>query len=40
MNSSKIVLRIKAANPVLRVYDAAGSVIETHGHKGDFKGCS
>ena len=25
---------------VLRVYDAAGNVIETHGHKGDFKGCS
>jgi hypothetical protein len=24
-------------NPVIRVYDAAGNVIETHEHKGDFK---
>ena len=23
---------------VIRVYDAAGTVIETHEHKGDFKG--
>jgi hypothetical protein len=23
---------------VIRVYDAAGTVIETHKHKGDFKG--
>jgi hypothetical protein len=23
---------------VIRVYDAAGNVIETHEHKGDFKG--
>ena len=22
---------------VIRVYDEAGNVIETHGHKGDFK---
>jgi hypothetical protein len=25
---------------VIRVYDDAGSVIETHEHKGDFKGPS
>jgi hypothetical protein len=24
-------------NAVIRVYDAAGNVIETHEHKGDFK---
>jgi len=24
---------------VIRVYDAAGNVIETHEHKGDFKEC-
>jgi hypothetical protein len=23
--------------PVIRVYDEAGNVIETHEHKGDFK---
>ena len=26
-----------AHNVVIRVYDAAGNVIETHEHKGDFK---
>jgi len=24
---------------VIRVYDAAGNVIQTHEHKGDFKEC-
>jgi hypothetical protein len=24
---------------VIRVYDEAGNVIETHEHKGDFKEC-
>jgi hypothetical protein len=27
----------RSANAVIRVYDDAGSVIETHEHKGDFK---
>jgi len=26
-----------AHDAVIRVYDAAGNVIETHEHKGDFK---
>jgi hypothetical protein len=26
-----------SADAVIRVYDAAGNVIETHDHKGDFK---
>jgi hypothetical protein len=26
-----------ASDAVIRVYDAAGNVIETHQHKGDFK---
>ena len=26
----------RAHNAVIRVYDAAGNVIETHDHKGDF----
>ena len=25
---------------VIRVYDAAGNMIETHEHNGDFKECS
>jgi hypothetical protein len=25
------------SSPVIRVYDAADNVIETHEHKGDFK---
>jgi len=29
--------RDKTNSPVIRVYDAAGNVIETHEHKGDFK---
>jgi len=28
----------RSADAVIRVYDAAGNVIETHEHKGDFKG--
>jgi hypothetical protein len=27
----------RSHNAVIRVYDAAGNVIETHEHKGDFK---
>jgi len=27
----------RSANAVIRVYDEAGNVIETHGHAGDFK---
>jgi hypothetical protein len=27
----------RSHDAVIRVYDAAGSVIETHEHKGDFK---
>ena len=29
--------RSSAHRAVIRVYDAAGNVIETHEHKGDFK---
>ena len=29
--------RSPSRNAVIRVYDAAGSVIETHEHAGDFK---
>jgi len=28
----------RSHHAVIRVYDAAGNVIETHEHKGDFKG--
>jgi hypothetical protein len=28
----------RSADAVIRVYDAAGNVIETHEHAGDFKG--
>jgi hypothetical protein len=29
--------RSRSADAVIRVYDAAGNVIETHKHAGDFK---
>jgi hypothetical protein len=29
--------RSRAHDAVIRVYDSAGNVIETHEHKGDFK---
>jgi hypothetical protein len=29
--------RSRSHDPVIRVYDVTGNVIETHGHKGDFK---
>ena len=29
----------RSADAVIRVYDDAGNVIETHGHAGDFKEC-
>ena len=29
--------RCRSHDAVIRVYDAAGNVIETHEHKGDFK---
>ena len=28
---------MRSLNAVIRVYDVAGNVIETHEHKGDFK---
>jgi hypothetical protein len=28
----------RSHDAVIRVYDDAGNVIETHGHRGDFKG--
>ena len=30
--------RSRSHDPVIRVYDEAGNVIETHEHAGDFKG--
>ena len=30
--------RSRSHDAVIRVYDEAGNVIETHEHKGDFKG--
>jgi len=30
----------RSHDAVIRVYDAAGNVIATHNHKGDFKECS
>jgi hypothetical protein len=30
----------RSHNAVIRVYDEAGNVIETHQHKGEFKECS
>jgi hypothetical protein len=30
----------RSNDTVIRVYDEAGNVIETHKHKGDFKKCS
>ena len=32
--------RSRSHDAVIRVYDAAGNVIETHEHKGDFRECS
>ena len=29
----------RSHNAVIRVYDAAGNVIEAHEHRGDFKEC-
>jgi hypothetical protein len=31
------VFRSRSHYAVIRVYDAAGNVIETHGHKGEFR---
>jgi hypothetical protein len=31
--------RSRSHDAVIRVYDAAGNVIETHEHAGDFKEC-
>ena len=33
----KVTSPCKSDDAVIRVYDAAGNVIETHEHKGDFK---
>jgi hypothetical protein len=30
----------RSHDAVIRVYNEADNVIETHGHKGDFKECS
>jgi hypothetical protein len=35
--SSAIVYFGRSHDAVIRVFDAAGNVIETHQHKGDFK---
>jgi hypothetical protein len=32
-----VVYRSRSHDAVIRVYDAAGNVIETHEHTGDFK---
>jgi hypothetical protein len=32
--------RSRSHHAVIRVYDGAGNVTETHEHKGDFKECS
>jgi hypothetical protein len=32
-----VKFRSRSHDAVIRVYDAAGNVIETHEHKGDFK---
>ena len=32
--------RSRSHHAMIRVYDAAGNVTETHKHKGDFKECS
>jgi hypothetical protein len=32
------MLRIRLHDAVIRAYDNAGNVIETHEHAGDFKG--
>jgi hypothetical protein len=34
---SQVKHRSRSYDAVIRVYDEAGSVIETHEHKGDFK---
>jgi len=30
-------LQVATHNALIRVYDDAGNLIETHGHKGDFR---
>jgi hypothetical protein len=36
-NGDRRQVRSQHRNPVIRVYDAAGNVIETREHKGNFK---
>jgi hypothetical protein len=37
MQSTIAKFRSRSHRAVIRVYDAAGNVIETHEHKGDFR---
>ena len=37
LQSSNAKFRSRSHRAVIRVYDAAGNVIETHEHAGDFK---
>jgi hypothetical protein len=37
MQSGYAQFRSRSHDAVIRVYDAAGNLIETHDHKGDFK---
>jgi hypothetical protein len=37
MPSARRCTSADPADAVIRVYDAAGNVIETHDHKGEFK---
>jgi len=37
MQSASAQHRSRSHNAVIRVYDAAGKVIETHEHEGDFE---
>jgi hypothetical protein len=36
-NAVSYAMHYSRSHDVIRVYDAAGNVIETHEHKGDFK---
>jgi len=37
LSSARTTKRFPSHDAVIRVYDDAGNVIETHEHKGDFK---
>jgi len=40
LQSSNAKFRSRSHDAVIRVYDDAGNVIQTHEQKGEFKGCS